>query len=44
MCEWNKRRKIMLEQTVKEQNGEMLHYEKESWEREYLDYVKELAL
>ena len=44
VCERNKRRKIMLEQTAKEQNGEMLHYEKESWEnREYLDYMKELA-
>ena len=44
VCERNKRRKIILEQTAKEQNGEMMNYDKESWEREYLDYMKELAL
>ena len=44
VCERNKRRKIMLEQTEKEHNGEMLNYDKDDLEREYLDYVKELTL
>ena len=34
VCEWNKRRKIMLEQTEKEQNDEILNYDKDDWERE----------
>ena len=35
----NKRRRVMVEQTEKELNGEMVNCELEDWEQQYLDYV-----
>ena len=43
VTERNKRRKIMVDQTKKEESGEMLSYEKEEWEKEYLNYVNKIA-
>ena len=38
-----RRKKIMVDQTKKEESGEMLSYKKEEWEKEYLKYVNEIA-
>ena len=35
----SKRRRVMVEQTEKELNDEMVNCELEDWEQQYLDYV-----